>query len=640
MQQQPTSSTFAHVDRFANVLCNVAAPADAPVDTDSFAMPSKTPSVVISGAGIGGLVLALGLLKRGFKVQIVERDLTAIRGEGKYRGPIQVQSNALAALEAIDQNVAEKVMAAGCITGDRINGLCDGLTGDWYVKFDTFHPAVDRGLPVTRVISRFTLQEILADACRAIAGDDVIVNDVNIIDYEEKVDDMSGKKVVSAIADDGRRFQGDMLVGADGIWSKLRNKIVGESTATYSDYTCYTGISDYTPPDIDTVGYRVFLGNGQYFVSSDVGGGKTQWYGFHKEPAGGTDEPGKKKERLLEIFGNWSDLVTDLIRATPEDDVLRRDIYDRAPVFKWTQGRVVLLGDSVHAMQPNLGQGGCMAIEDAFQLVTDLTAAYESGGGDAASLNYEGIFRGYFGKRFVRASAIHGMARMAAIMASTYKAYLGEGLGPLGKILLPLRIPHPGRVSGQLILKLTMPSVLEWVLGGYENSLSASGRIPVCRLEDQPQGFSEKDFPLFMRDDDALLKAANAAWMLVPLVPLNTMSADELDEEGVVIREDVLTVGSDMSSGLYVPGSSAQHARVNRTAGGDHIVVDVGSEAGTYVNNKEIAPNEPYKLQPGDELVFGPMSPIYRVKMQHSSVVEGQHGMYDRRGKRKAGVAV
>jgi hypothetical protein len=63
---------------------------------------------------------------------------------------------------------------------------------------------------------------------------------------------------------------------------------------------------------------RVFLGNGQYFVSSDVGGGKMQWYGFHKEPAGGDDAEGRRKERLLEIFGHWTDDVVDLIKATPE----------------------------------------------------------------------------------------------------------------------------------------------------------------------------------------------------------------------------------------------------------------------------------------------------------------------------------
>lgn len=64
-------------------------------------------------------------------------------------------------------------------------------------------------------------------------------------------------------------------------------------------------------------------------------------YGFHKEPAGGKDPPGRKKERLLQIFGHWTDMVTDLIRATPEEDVIRRDIFDRPPIFKWTEVRCI-----------------------------------------------------------------------------------------------------------------------------------------------------------------------------------------------------------------------------------------------------------------------------------------------------------
>ncbi len=58
--------------------------------------------------------------------------------------------------------------------------------------------------------------------------------------------------------------------------------------------------------------------------------------------------------------------------------MLRRDIFDRPPVFKWTKNNVTLLGDSAHAMQPNLGQGGCMAIEDAYQLAKDLSKARDS----------------------------------------------------------------------------------------------------------------------------------------------------------------------------------------------------------------------------------------------------------------------
>lgn len=98
---------------------------------DSSKQPQKKLRVLVAGGGIGGLVLALAAKRRGFDVLVFEKDLSAIRGEGQYRGPIQIQSNALAALEAIDINVAEDVMNAGCITGDRINGLVDGISGNW-----------------------------------------------------------------------------------------------------------------------------------------------------------------------------------------------------------------------------------------------------------------------------------------------------------------------------------------------------------------------------------------------------------------------------------------------------------------------------------------------------------------------------
>lgn len=76
-------------------------------------------------------MFALAAKRKGFDVLVFEKDLSAIKGEGQYRGPIQIQSNALAALEAIDMEVAEEVLSAGCITGDRINGLVDGVSGTW-----------------------------------------------------------------------------------------------------------------------------------------------------------------------------------------------------------------------------------------------------------------------------------------------------------------------------------------------------------------------------------------------------------------------------------------------------------------------------------------------------------------------------
>jgi zeaxanthin epoxidase len=74
----------------------------------------------------------------------------------------------------------------------------------------------------------------------------------------------------------------------------------------------------------------------------------------------------------MELFGHWCDKVVDLLLATPEDLILRRDIYDRVPIMNWSKGRVTLLGDSAHAMQPNLGQGGCMAIEVICPLLVQL----------------------------------------------------------------------------------------------------------------------------------------------------------------------------------------------------------------------------------------------------------------------------
>ncbi|CAD6263546.1 unnamed protein product [Miscanthus lutarioriparius] len=108
------------------------ASAPAPAAAAGEARRKKKPRVLVAGGGIGGLVFALAARRKGYDVTVFERDMSAVRGEGQYRGPIQIQSNALAALEAIDMSVAEEVMRVGCVTGDRINGLVDGMSGSWY----------------------------------------------------------------------------------------------------------------------------------------------------------------------------------------------------------------------------------------------------------------------------------------------------------------------------------------------------------------------------------------------------------------------------------------------------------------------------------------------------------------------------
>ncbi|CAF2037656.1 unnamed protein product [Brassica napus] len=560
------------------------------------ATEKKKPRVLVAGGGIGGLVFALAAKKKGFDVLVFEKDLSAIRGEGQYRGPIQIQSNALAALEAIDVSVAEEVMEAGCITGDRINGLVDGVSGTWYVKFDTFTPAVSRGLPVTRVISRMTLQQILARA----VGEEVIRNESNVVDFKD-----TGDKVIVKL-ENGQRYVGDLLVGADGIWSKVRTNLFGRSDATYSGYTCYTGIADFVPADIESVGYRVFLGYKQYFVSSDVGGGKMQWYAFHEEPAGGVDAPNGMKKRLFEIFEGWCDNVLDLLHATEEEAILRRDIYDRTPSFTWGKGRVTLLGDSIHAMQPNMGQGGCMAIEDSYQLALELEEAWKKSVATNKPVDIVSSLKRYEESRRVRVAIIHGMARMAAIMASTYKAYLGVGLGPLS-FLAKLRIQHPGIIGGRFLMDMTMPLMLDWVLGG--NSEKLEGRSPNCRLTDK----ADDRLRQWFEDDEALERTIKGEWYLIPHGNKGSVS------ETLCLTKDEdqpCIIGSEPDqdvSGTHImirsPQVSKMHARVIYKDGA-FFLMDLRSEHGTYVTDNQgrryrVTPKFPARFRPSDIIEFG-----------------------------------
>ena len=67
-------------------------------------------------------------------------------------------------------------------------------------------------------------------------------------------------------------------------------------------------------------------------------------------------------------YAGWPFDIPEAIAATPADTILRNDLVDREPLRQWSRGRVTLLGDAGHPMQPNLGQGACTAIEDAYAI--------------------------------------------------------------------------------------------------------------------------------------------------------------------------------------------------------------------------------------------------------------------------------
>ncbi|XP_024992935.1 zeaxanthin epoxidase, chloroplastic-like [Cynara cardunculus var. scolymus] len=405
--------------------------------------------ILIAGGGVGGLVLALAAKKRGFEVMVFEKDLSAVRGEGKHRGPIQLLSSALGVLSSIDEGVAQQVMDAGCVIGNRINGLADGRFGNWIAKFDLMTPAINNGLPTTVIISRMALQEILLNA----VGDHIVLNKSKVVDFSQDT-----HKVVVTL-DDGQRFEGDILVGADGIWSEVRKKLFGAQEASYSGYTCYSGLVDYTPSYISSIGYRVFLGPGQYFVACDVGNEKMQWYAFHHVPPRSYDtmaELTSKKVKLMELFGCWCSDVTTLIDKTREENIVRRDIYDRDMIYSWGIGRVTLLGDAAHPVQPNLGLGGCLAIEDCHQLILEMESITKCES-DAIKLNeIVLVLKRYEQKRMLRTRIVHGVTRMASKLLGDYHAFTNFRM-----------IWHICFQASGFALSLVLPHFVAWLVTNH-----------------------------------------------------------------------------------------------------------------------------------------------------------------------------
>lgn len=214
----------------------------------------------------------------------------------------------------------------------------------------------------------------------------------------------------------GKTVEGDVLIGADGIWSSVRASMRDEpargekSGATYSGYTVFAGELNYDSFDNGEVGYKVYIGPGQYFVITDIGNGRYQWYAFLARPSGATyDAPEGTNKYLGEIFAGWSKDIHHILDATKEDEIEQRDLYDRPPsVMKpWSKGPVALLGDAIHAMMPNLGQGGCQAIEDSFVLAQEL-------GSLESRKDIEERLNKYNSRRLVRSAAVQGLSRFAS----------------------------------------------------------------------------------------------------------------------------------------------------------------------------------------------------------------------------------
>mmetsp|Transcript_18235 Transcript_18235/g.27565 ORF Transcript_18235/g.27565 Transcript_18235/m.27565 type:complete len:611 (-) Transcript_18235:145-1977(-) len=454
--------------------------------------------VLIAGGGLAGLVAAAACHAKGMKVSIFEQ----ASSYAPYGGPIQIQSNALRAIQQISPKCFEELCAAGTVTADRVSGLKIGYrkgnklaglydAGDWLVRFDTIGPALEAGLPATVVVDRPVIQQIFVK--HGIPEGAVRIGS-RIQSYETKEDGS-----IVATLENGTQAYGDVLIGADGIWSQIRKllhglddgaggfaasgaaggalddaearklakdtvKIAQKAARRFSGFTCYAALAPHRASNIEDVSYQILLGEKKYFVSTDGGGERQQWFALIREPAGGVDpeptedDPHPKLTRLRKEFaangggdddGNeWDPFALELINASSEDDIKRRDLYDGAPLLAttnpqrllspWAKGPVALCGDAAHPMMPNLGQGGCQATEDGFRLAEELAKVRHTDDIAGALGQYSRI-------RVIRTSIIQGFAQLGSDLLVDFD--------------LMMTIP----ILGPFFLKMTQLS-MPWVL--------------------------------------------------------------------------------------------------------------------------------------------------------------------------------
>jgi 2-polyprenyl-6-methoxyphenol hydroxylase-like FAD-dependent oxidoreductase len=160
----------------------------------------------------------------------------------------------------------------------------------------------------------------------------------------------------------------DAVIGADGIRSQVRSKLFGASDPIYRGYTVWRGLAQYDGNAIPTGCNSETWGTGKRFGILNTGHRRFTWYATSNVPPHHLDAACGRKRELQQMFRGWHDPIADFIDATDESGILKNGACDFAPLPAWGDGMVTLLGDAAHPCTPNLGQGGCMALEDALVL--------------------------------------------------------------------------------------------------------------------------------------------------------------------------------------------------------------------------------------------------------------------------------
>ena len=330
--------------------------------------PVPQSRVLIVGGGIGGLATSIALARNGMSATLLERSVFADEtGAGIQLGPnatrILVELGILDAVEAVAFKPDLLRLFDGKSGGTLISMPLGGVAEQRYgAPYLTFH--------------RADLHAALLAVCRGL--DSIDLRDG--FDVTE-VDNCAGG--VAARGADGSLVEGSSLIAADGIWSRLRDRMAPHAGLRFSGATAWRALlpRDQVPAPFDTPNVGLWLGPRAHLVHYPVRGGKD--VNIVAVVEGGSAKQGwnlgAEPEILLPTFHRWASPAQALLESV--EGWRCWSLFRLKPMHRWADGRVALLGDAAHPVLPYLAQGAALAIEDAVALAASLKTC----GGDPAS---------------------------------------------------------------------------------------------------------------------------------------------------------------------------------------------------------------------------------------------------------------
>jgi len=325
-------------------------------------MKSKFLEISIVGAGIGGLVAALALKKRGHKPIIYEKtESLSELGAG-----IQLSPNANKVLEYL--GVMEELQAD--VYEPEAFQFVHYRTGKILAQQTLKNSSLKIYGSPNYDVHRADLQKALL---KVINKEEIqIEKNSEILDLYEEANSAFIRTKESVI-------ESDAVIGADGIHSIVRKKLWGEDQARYTGNVAWRMLVPIKEISSEFLqqNTKVWLGPKKHFVQYLVKGGKflncvclveqNHWMNEDWSEKGDISE-------LKNIYSDWHPEIQEILESTNPDCLYKWGLHDRAPLNKWSKGRFSLLGDAAHPMLPFVAQGAAMAIEDGIVLASSLSS--------------------------------------------------------------------------------------------------------------------------------------------------------------------------------------------------------------------------------------------------------------------------